>query len=186
MCVDYGTSSISGTAIRYGSSTKALAEYTDINTHAAAYFSGQLGPSRSTTTYTPYIYSLSTRASHNTTVTYTISRTSSNTSAFKTTAEIIFSTPFLFFPAAGKTGRFPLTIKFYRRVIKQEDIPCTMRGHRLIYDPLQSLPDRLMSGLYPPVCRPRPPQTSRVPFTLRTLVPHTSRNTSQQHRNQHL
>ena len=118
MCPDYRTSSVSGTATVIGETTRGIAEYTDINTYAAAYFSGQLGPSRSTATYTPYLYSLSTRATYNTTSTQTISRTSSNTSAFRTTAEISFSTPFLFFPAAGKTGMFPPMIKFDGKMVE--------------------------------------------------------------------
>ena len=93
------------------STIRSSGVYTDINTNVAAYFSGQLGPSRSTDTYTPYIRSLSTSGTANTTSTYTISRTSVNTSGFRTTADITFPTPFLFFPAAGISGMYLTSAK---------------------------------------------------------------------------
>ena len=74
--------------------TRETAVFTGINTNIAAYYSGQVGPTTQ----------IQTLASGELT-TFPWTRSKVNATAFATTVDISFSTPFLFFPAKGATGK---------------------------------------------------------------------------------
>ncbi|CAF9939061.1 MAG: hypothetical protein HETSPECPRED_001469 [Heterodermia speciosa] len=78
------------------STQRSGAIFTGINTYAAAYYSGQEGPTQLVLTNTYESNNVSK-------ITYPVTRTTVNTAAFPTTVVISFSTPFLYFPAKGRT-----------------------------------------------------------------------------------